>query len=167
MPTYRSTCVYPGGVLLEGTNLSEGRGTTIPFEVVAAPFIDEVQLARVLNERGLPGVRFRATRFRPTFDKWSGESCRGVYLDVLDEGAFSSYRATLHILHAVRALHGDALAWLPPPYEYETVKPPIDILSGSDKLRLAIDANCDLDQLDELALTEDSWWPSAEHSLLY
>ena len=167
MPTYRTACVYPGGVLLEGTNLSEGRGTTIPFEVVAAPFIDEVRLAQTLNKRNLPGVRFRATRFRPTFDKWRGQSCRGVYIEVLDEEAFSSYRTTLHILHSVHAMHADHFRWLPPPYEYETVKPPIDILSGSHELRLAIDADCDLEQLDSLAETDAEWWPSVESSLLY
>lgn len=167
MPTLRTACVYPGGVLLEGTNLSEGRGTTIPFEVVAAPFIDERQLARTLNARGLPGVRFRPTRFRPTFDKWRGESCRGVFLDVTDEVSFRSYRTALHVLHAVRQLHPGELSWLAPPYEYETVKPPIDILSGSDRLRRAIDGDCDLDQLDQLAETEQSWWPSVESSLLY
>lgn len=151
MPTYRTTCVYPGGVLLEGTNLSEGRGTTIPFEVVGAPFIDELQYAEELRNRQLPGVRFRPTRFRPTFDKWQGQSCRGVTLDVTDELAFRSYRTTLHMLHAARKLYGDQFAWLPPPYEYETVKPPIDILSGSDALRLAIDRQCEEDELDRLA----------------
>lgn len=151
MPTYRTTCVYPGGVLLEGTNLSEGRGTTIPFEVVGAPFIDELQYAEELSKRQLPGVRFRPTRFRPTFDKWQGQSCRGVTLDVTDELTFQSYRTTLHMLHAARKLYGDQFAWLPPPYEYETVKPPIDILSGSDALRLAIDRQCEEDELDRLA----------------
>lgn len=153
MPTYRTTCVYPGGVLLEGTNLSEGRGTTIPFEVVGAPFIDELQYAEELSKRQLPGVRFRPTRFRPTFDKWQGQSCRGVTLDVTDELTFQSYRTTLHMLHAARKLYGDQFVWLPPPYEYETVKPPIDILSGSDGLRLAIDRQCDEDELDRLAVS--------------
>ncbi len=110
---------------------------------MGAPFIDELQLADELAKRKLPGVHLRPTRFRPTFDKWRGESCRGVYLDVLDESVFQSYRTTLHILHAVRKLYGDAFQWLPPPYEYETVKAPIDILSGSDALRLAIDSHCD------------------------
>lgn len=167
MPTYRTTCVYPGGVLLEGTNLSEGRGTTIPFEVVAAPFIDERRLASLLTARRLPGVRFRPTRFRPTFDKWSGQSCRGVFVEPIDERTFAPYRTFVHILHAVHARHSDAFAWLPPPYEYESVKPPIDILSGSDQLRLAIDADCDLDQLDRLVSTDESWWPDVQATLLY
>ena len=167
MPTYRTTCVYPGGVLLEGTNLSEGRGTTIPFEVVGAPFIDELQYADELNSRHLPGVRFRATRFRPTFDKWQGQSCRGVVLDVVDVDGFESYRTTLHCLHAARKLYGDQFEWLPPPYEYETVKPPIDILAGSDALRLAIDSHCDLALLDELAQTSLDWNEEVAELRLY
>lgn len=167
MPTYRTTCVYPGGVLLEGTNLSEGRGTTIPFEVVGTPFIDELEYADELNHRQLPGVRFRATRFRPTFDKWQGQSCRGVYLDVVDEHAFASYRTTLHCMHAARKLYGDQFQWLPPPYEYETVKAPIDILSGSDAVRLAIDGHCDLTLLDKLAVSSLDWIDEVEKFKLY
>lgn len=167
MPTYRTTCVYPGGVLLEGTNLSEGRGTTIPFELVGAPFVDDKRLAETLNARNLPGVRFRPTRFRPTFDKWKGESCRGVYIDVLSDVEFQSYRTTLHILHAIHAAHATDFAWLPPPYEYETVKPPIDILSGNCQLREAIQSGCDIDQLNRLAITEGHWWPSVQEFLLY
>lgn len=157
MPTYRTTCVYPGGVLLEGTNLSEGRGTTIPFEVVGAPFIDELEFAAELSSRCLPGVRFRPTRFRPTFDKWRGESCRGVYLDVTDASAFESYRTTLHILHAARGLVKEQLQWLAPPYEYETVKAPIDILAGSDALRLAVDSQVELAAIDQLSQCENDW----------
>lgn len=159
MPTYRTTCVYPGGVLLEGTNLSEGRGTTIPFEVIGAPFIDELRYADELNGRGLAGIRFRPTRFRPTFDKWQGQSCRGVYLDVTDPDAFHSYRTTVHALYAARTLYPDQFQWLPPPYEYETVKAPIDILAGSDALRLAIDNQVDLSVLDQLSDCSIDWCP--------
>jgi uncharacterized protein YbbC (DUF1343 family) len=157
MPTYRTTCVYPGGVLLEGTNLSEGRGTTIPFEVVGAPFIDQRELASELNSRELPGVRFRPTRFRPTFDKWKCESCRGVYFDVVDDSLYQSYRTMLHVLHAVRGLYGSKLQWLSPPYEYERTKLPIDILVGSDRVRLAVDHQVTRSELDALAVTEPSW----------
>ncbi len=167
MPTYRTTVVYPGGVLLEGTNLSEGRGTTIPFEVVGAPFIDERALSAEMNARGLPGVRFRATRFRPTFDKWRGESCRGLFIDVTNEYTFDSYRTTLHLLHAIRTLHGDLLQWLPPPYEYETVKPPIDILTGSDAVRTAIDAGCSVTRIDELSATSPEWHKRSQAYWLY
>ncbi|MFO1063455.1 MAG: DUF1343 domain-containing protein [Pirellulales bacterium] len=154
MPGYRTVRVYPGGVLLEGTNISEGRGTTVPFEVVGAPFIDEFRLASYLNRLGLDGVHFRPTRFRPTFDKWRGESCRGVWIEVIDEERFDAYRSTIHLLAAVRNLFSDSLQWLPPPYEYETVKPPIDILNGSDRTRLAFDSGCTLDELDQLAMLE-------------
>ncbi len=168
MPTYRTTCVYPGGVLLEGTNLSEGRGTTIPFEVVGAPYIDdEVKLATALNHLQLDGVRFRPTRFRPTFDKWRGASCRGVHIDVTDETAFDSYRSTLHILHLCRRLYPKSFEWLPPPYEYEQIKMPIDILTGSSLVREAIDQQCRLEVLDELAVTEPNWWTEVQEHLLY
>ncbi len=167
MPTFRTTCVYPGGVLLEGTNLSEGRGTTIPFEVVGAPYIDEWQFANELQRRNLPGIRFRPTRFRPTFDKWQGQSCRGVVLDIVDVHTFSPYRATLHIMHAARQLYGDQFQWLPPPYEYETVKAPIDILTGSDAIRLAIDNGCAPSVLDELAECPIDWKSQAEAVWLY
>jgi len=167
MPSYRTTCVYPGGVLLEGTNLSEGRGTTIPFEVVGAPFIDGISLARELNQRHLPGVRFRPTRFRPTFDKWQGKSCSGVAIDILDEVSFSAYRSILNLLHVVHRDYPAEFAWLPPPYEYETSKMPIDILSGSDQLRLVLEQGRSVEELDSLANTEADWWPSVEAHLMY
>jgi uncharacterized protein YbbC (DUF1343 family) len=167
MPSYSTACVYPGCVLLEGTNLSEGRGTTIPFEVVGAPFIDGIRLAQELSQRQLPGVRFRPTRFRPTFDKWQGSSCSGVAIDILDEYSFAAYRSYLHLLHAVRWLYPEEFVWLPPPYEYETIQMPIDILSGSHQVRCAIDRGCDWEDLDALATTEPDWWPSVEPYLLY
>lgn len=139
LPTFASALVYPGQVLLEGTNLSEGRGTTTPFEVMGAPFIDPFRLADCLAEQQLPGVVFRPVKFRPTFDKWAGESCGGIFLHVTDARAFRPYRTTLAILSAVKALWPREFAWRPPPYEYETVKMPIDILSGSSKLREWID----------------------------
>lgn len=139
MPRYETTLVYPGQVLLEGTNLSEGRGTTLPFELVGAPYVDETELSNRLNRKGLPGVVFRPIRFVPTFDKWCGQSCGGVYLHVTDPQTFRSYSTTVHILYETKQLHPEHFAWLPPPYEYEYHKPPIDILSGDDSLRSAID----------------------------
>ena len=143
LPTFASALVYPGQVLLEGTNLSEGRGTTTPFEVVGAPYIDpfelEVRLLEAARETGPPGVRFRGLRFRPTFDKWAGESCGGVFLHVTDPLAFRPYETTLRILATVKALWPEGFAWRPPPYEYESEKAPIDILAGSSRLREWID----------------------------
>ncbi len=140
MPRYSTALVYPGQVLLEGVNLSEGRGTTTPFEVVGAPFINAERLADELNARQLPGVYFRPLRFVPTFDKWVGQSCEGVFIHVQDPHTFRSYQTTVEILFTVKRLHSSEFAWLPPPYEYEYIKPPIDILSGSASLREAIDA---------------------------
>jgi uncharacterized protein YbbC (DUF1343 family) len=135
LPAFESVLVYPGQVLLEGTNLSEGRGTTTPFEIAGAPWIEPFRLAAMLNERQLPGVVFRPLKFRPTFDKWKGESCGGVAFHVTDRESFRSYSATLHLLAAMKTLWPRDFNWLPPPYEYETVKMPIDILSGSSALR--------------------------------
>jgi uncharacterized protein YbbC (DUF1343 family) len=143
LPTFTSALVYPGQVLLEGTNLSEGRGTTTPFEVVGAPFVDGFRLVEALSfESSLQaaGVIFRPIRFRPTFDKWAGESCGGVMLHVTDPHVFRPYRTTLLLLASIKQLWSHEFAWRPPPYEYETKKMPIDILSGSSRLREWIDA---------------------------
>lgn len=139
LPTFDSAVVYPGQVLLEGTNLSEGRGTTRPFETVGAPFVDAFELADRLNGRSLPGVTFRPVRFRPTFDKWQGEICGGVFLHVTDVCTFRPYRTTLELLSTVRSRYDDELHWLLPPYEYETERTPIDILTGDSRLRRSLD----------------------------
>jgi uncharacterized protein YbbC (DUF1343 family) len=157
MPRYATTLVYPGQVLLEGTNLSEGRGTTTPFEVVGAPFIDSERLASELNSRNLPGVYFRPLRFVPTFDKWAGRSCGGVFIHVCDANRFASYATTIEILRAIKRLYAREFAWLPPPYEYEFDKPPIDILSGSERLRIALDAFDDR-AIDKCIEVDESAW---------
>ncbi len=167
MPTYATALVYPGQVLLEGTNLSEGRGTTTPFEVVGAPFIDAEALADELNGRSQPYVYFRPLRFIPTFDKWAGRSCGGVFIHPLDSHQFQSYQTTVEILRAVRRLYPQAFAWLPPPYEYEFEKLPIDILSGSEELRRSIDA-CDDGAINEcLKVDRESWLKATTPFRLY
>ncbi|HZN32967.1 MAG TPA: DUF1343 domain-containing protein [Pirellulaceae bacterium] len=135
MPRTTTALLYPGQVLLEGTNLSEGRGTTLPFEVVGAPFIDPHRLLRELEPLDFPGLRLRPIRFVPTFDKWKGQRCGGVALHVEIPFAIRSVTATLQILAAVHRLYRADFAWLPPPYEYERKKMPIDILFGSPALR--------------------------------
>lgn len=136
LPRWQSTLLYPGMVLLEGTNLSEGRGTTVPFEVLGAPFIDPIRLTREVGRKH-PGVCVRPIRFRPTFDKWSGQSCGGVALQVVNPREVRSYQLVVDTLSAVHRLWPDDFEWLPPPYEYETEKMPIDILSGNAELRLS------------------------------
>jgi len=163
LPTFASALVYPGQVLLEGTNLSEGRGTTTPFEVVGAPFIDGEALADDLNNLSLDGAAFRPVRFRPTFDKWQGEICAGVFLHVTDRQRFRPYATTLRLLCAIRRRWPQQFDWLPPPYEYETEKMPIDILSGDDRLRRWLDDQGELTpaQIEQLSSADAAAWNEA------
>ena len=140
MPTLDTAMVYPGMCLLEGTNVSEGRGTTKPFEMFGAPFIDSSALVKRLDTMSLPGVRFRACSFRPTFDKFAGKLCHGAQIHVLDRGIFKPYLTGLAVISAIRELCGHDFAWREPPYEFETKRLPIDILTGTDSVRLAIEA---------------------------
>ncbi len=170
LPRFESALLYPGQVLLEGTNLSEGRGTTTPFEVVGAPYVDPEVLLNVVSRIDLPGVRFLPIRFTATFDKWVGESCGGLSLHVTDRFAFRPYRTTVAIVDAVRRLWPKDFAWRLPPYEYETEKPPIDIISGSNRLRERVDQGEALSHDDWLSLAvvdEHAWWARALPYCLY
>lgn len=140
MPTLDTATVYPGSVLLEGTNASEGRGTTRPFELVGAPWVDGHALAAALAAEDLPGLRVRPASFIPTFDKHAGLRCEGVQLHVIDRRAFRPYRTGAALLRALWRLYPRRCGWREPPYEYEEEKLPIDILSGSDRLRRQIEA---------------------------
>jgi uncharacterized protein YbbC (DUF1343 family) len=139
IPTLDTAIVYPGTVLFEGTLLSEGRGTTKPFELVGAPWIDGDRFADQMNRRALPGVVFRPVFFEPTFHKHARETCGGCQIHVTDRKAFAPQRAAIELLVEFHREAPDRFAWRDPPYEYEHVKPPIDILYGSDRLRLAIE----------------------------
>jgi uncharacterized protein YbbC (DUF1343 family) len=148
MPTEETAWVYPGGCLLEATNLSEGRGTTRPFELTGAPFIDADALAKRLNGDRLPGVFFRPSRFEPTFHKFKGELCGGVQVHVTDRGRFKPFYTYVRLLQQVRDLYPREFAWRPPPYEYELVKMPIDILCGDSQIRETIEAGGSLRALE-------------------
>jgi uncharacterized protein YbbC (DUF1343 family) len=143
MPTLDAAVVYPGQVLFEGTQLSEGRGTTRPFELVGAPWIDANRLAGTLNAYGLPGVHFRPVYFEPTFHKFAGKTCGGVQVHATDRSTFRPVLATAALLREFRAALPERFAWRDPPYEYEHEKTPIDILSGSSALRGQIEAGLD------------------------
>ena len=132
--------LYPGQVLLEGTNLSEGRGTTLPFELVGAPFIDPHALAGEMARHEHPGLAVRPVWFQPTFDKWQAQSCGGIAVHIVEHAKVQPVRFTIDVLATVRQLYPAEFAWLPPPYEYEREKMPIDILYGSDKLRKALES---------------------------
>jgi uncharacterized protein YbbC (DUF1343 family) len=130
MPTLDTATVYPGMCLLEGTNISEGRGTTRPFEIFGAPFIEAETLCQELNVLGLPGVFFRETYFQPTFHKFAGELCNGAQLHVSDRNVFRPFHTGIEIICTLRKLYPEKFAWKQPPYEYETEKLPIEILLG-------------------------------------
>ena len=168
IPTLDSTIVYPGAVLFEGTMLSEGRGTTRPFELIGAPWIDGDALAGAMNARGLPGVHFRATFFEPTFQKHAKQTCGGCQLHVTDRQAFQPVRTTVELIDGFRRQHPGAFAWRQPPYEYEHDRLPIDLLYGSDRLRTTIESGGDVSKLvaswrDE----EDAFRKTREKYLLY
>lgn len=130
LPTLDSATVYPGMVLVEGTQLSEGRGTTRPFEFIGAPFIKPREFADYLKDLELPGVYFRPAYFEPTFQKWAGQMCGGVQIHVKDREAFEPYLTGIAVISAARALYQDSFKWREPPYEYEYEKMPIEILCG-------------------------------------
>jgi len=139
IPTLESAVVYPGTVLFEGTLASEGRGTTRPFELVGAPWIEPERFAAGLNARALPGVHFRPVVFEPTFQKHARTTCGGCQLHVTDRRQFRPVATGVAVLEAVRAADPSSFAWRPPPYEYEARLQPIDILAGGPALREAID----------------------------
>ena len=150
IPTFRTALVYPGMCLIEGTNVSEGRGTTIPFELVGAPFVDGVRLAQYLTGLDLPGVLFRACAFTPTFHKFSGSLCGAVQLHVTHRDTFLSYRTGLAILVAIKQLWPNEFRWRTDTYEFRKDVPAIDLLTGNTMVREAIDAGKDVDTVYHL-----------------
>jgi uncharacterized protein YbbC (DUF1343 family) len=156
LPTLESAIVYPGQVLLEGTNLSEGRGTTRPFELWGAPFLEPARIKARLAEIPLSGVIFREASFEPTFHKWAGALCRGFQLHVTDRLTYKPYFTTLALLGVIRELYPEDFAWRQPPYEYETERLPIDLLTGDAAIRERLDKrmsviNLEADWQGELA----------------
>jgi len=130
MPTLDTAFVYPGGCLLEGTQLSEGRGTTRPFEIFGAPYIQPELLVSELRSWNLPGVHWRAINFEPTFHKYANQVCGGVQVHVTNRREFSSVLAYTTAISTINKLYPDDFSWKKPPYEYENDKRPIDILAG-------------------------------------
>jgi uncharacterized protein YbbC (DUF1343 family) len=139
IPTLDSAIVYPGAVLLEGTLASEGRGTTRPFELVGAPWVEAERFVDRLHAHGLPGVVFRPVVFEPTFQKHRGVTCGGCQVHVTDRATFLPVLTGVALIEELRRANPDSFAWRPPPYEYEERLMPIDILAGSARLREAID----------------------------
>ncbi len=168
LPTLDSAIVYPGAVLIEGTMLSEGRGTTRPFELIGAPWIDGERLAREMNGRGLPGVHFRPVFFEPTFQKHARQTCGGCQIHVLDRRSFLPVRTAVELIDEFRREQPSRFAWREPPYEYEHDKEPIDILYGSDALRQTLDADGDAEALvASWHVDEDNFRRTRQKFLLY
>ena len=140
MPTLDTAIVYPGTVLFEGTMLSEGRGTTRPFELLGAPWIDAERFAAEMNGAGLPGAYFRPAGFEPTFQKHAKQPCGGCQIHVTDRHAFEPVITGVALIDMFRRVDPARFAWRQPPYEYEHDKMPIDILAGSDVLRKQIES---------------------------
>jgi uncharacterized protein YbbC (DUF1343 family) len=168
MPTVDTAVVYPGQCILEATKLSEGRGTTRPFEIFGAPFIDGWKLSSQLNGLNLPGVYFRPLQFEPTFNKHAKEVCEGSYMHVLDRRAFEPVLTTIAILQEIVRLYADKFEWRSGPYEYEYEKTPIDILAGNAWLRPAIDNLTPLSEIRERMRAEcRAFDPVGRAALLY
>ena len=168
LPTLDSAIVYPGAVLFEGTKLSEGRGTTRPFELIGAPWIDGERLADGMNARGLPGARFRPVFFEPTFQKHAGQTCGGCQIHVTDRRAFEPVRTAVELIAEFRRQDPSRFAWREPPYEYEQDKEPIDILYGTDRLRRTMDSAGDVAALIESwAAEEEAFRKLRQRFLLY
>lgn len=135
MPTYASALVYPGQVLWEGTNISEGRGTSLPFELFGAPFLRHDAILSHLRSTPLPGCVLRPVCFEPTSNKWRGEVCTGFQIHVTEARDFLPYRTSLAILAAIMTLYPKQFALKEPPYEYEFVRTPLDLILGDSTLR--------------------------------
>jgi len=151
LPTPSSAMVYPGQVLWEGTNVSEGRGTTQPFELFGAPFIDVNKIASAMGGNRLPGATLRPAVFEPTSGKWQRELCHGFQIHITDPSRFKPYITTLKLIQAVKLHHQDQFQWKPPPYEYEYNKLPIDLIMGDKDIRQR------LENLDDIDKIESSW----------
>ena len=155
MPTAETALVYPGGCLIEGTNLSEGRGTTAPFQLVGAPFLDGEALASALIASGSPGVQVRPVSFRPSFEKHAGQLCRGVMLQVTNPQLFRPVATYLRLIALARAQAPEAFAFRHTPYEFETEVPAFDLLTGSGAARAALEAGASPEEVVSLVAPVD------------
>ena len=169
------TCAkcYPGTVLLEGTEISEGRGTTLPFQAFGIPQMKTEKIKKLMEERGgkfLQGSFLRLHEFEPSFDKFKGKTCRGFQIHLeASKGKFLPYRLISLFLKCFQEIHSEFVWKKPPPYEYETKKLPIDIISGSSQLRRWIESpNSTIYEWDEcLRLEEEYWEKERKPFLLY
>jgi uncharacterized protein YbbC (DUF1343 family) len=150
MPTLETAALYPGLCLIEATTLSEGRGTTRPFHLVGAPWMDAEKTTAAMGSLDLPGIAFRATRFRPQFGKHAGEVCAGVELHVRDRERLQPVALGLHLVKTIHDLHPDDFGWRAQAYEFVSDVPALDLLTGSPEARRCVEAGEDFDELFEV-----------------
>jgi uncharacterized protein YbbC (DUF1343 family) len=148
MPTPETALVYPGQVIWEGTTVSEGRGTTLPFELVGAPFWEHEAIVKALEQTDLPGCFLRPLLFEPTSGKWVGHSCVGFQVHVTDARTFLPYRTSLALLQAVFQLYPGEFSYKEPPYEYEYERLPMDLILGDQKVRQEIEAGLPMREIE-------------------
>lgn len=167
MPTPDTALVYPGSCLMEATNLSEGRGTTRPFETIGAPFIDSHQFSNQLDLLKLPGVIFRPVYFKPGFQKWAGKVCGGLQIHVTDRRIFKPFLTGVAMIKTVIDLYPNDFAWRDKPYEFVTDIPAIDLLSGSPTLRHQLEAHAPLDEIKKTWEDDPSFLLKRKRHLMY
>jgi uncharacterized protein YbbC (DUF1343 family) len=152
MPAPATALVYPGQVIWEGTNISEGRGTCLPFELFGAPFFEPDKILRKVGKTaGLSGCLLRPLIFEPTSNKWAGQACKGFQIHITDPPAFRPYRTSLALMQAVMLLYPGTFTYKKPPYEYEYERLPMDLILGDRQVRQA------LEQGKSLLDMENSW----------
>jgi uncharacterized protein YbbC (DUF1343 family) len=151
IPTLDSATVFPGAVHFEGTQVSEGRGTTRPFELIGAPYIEPEKFGRMLNAMKFPGVFFRSCIFRPTFQKHAGVSCGGVQIHVTDRERFEPVSTGIAMVKLVFDLYPNEFRWKEPPYEYVYDRNPFDVIAGTSKIRQGFEGG------ESLELIQESW----------
>jgi uncharacterized protein YbbC (DUF1343 family) len=147
LPTPATARVYPGQVLWEGTNISEGRGTAQPFEIFGAPFVDVQQILSMLGGPDVGGALLRETAFEPTSNKWKNQLCYGFQIHVIDPRQYKPYMTTLKLLQAAIQCHKSGFQWKPPPYEYEFERRPIDLIIGDKQIRRRMEQNESIDEI--------------------
>lgn len=157
MPFPQTALVYPGQVIWEGTNLSEGRGTCRPFEIFGAPYLDTAAVKRALDQEATCGCQLQEFSFRPTYHKWQGELCHGFMIHVLDPHVYRPYLTSIALLKAAMETHRGSFKWKNPPYEYEYKKKPIDLIMGNSSLRLELESGA------RLSLLEEKWEKELEY----
>ena len=161
MPVPETAYVYPGQVIWEGTNLSEGRGTCRPFEIFGAPYLDTILIRERLAPESIEGCLLQDITFRPTFNKWTGRICRGFMIHIIDHDVFRPYLTSISLLNAVIETHKKDFQWKDPPYEYEFKRMPIDLILGDREMRKAIETGTDICKINRGWVSEnrdyDSW----------